>query len=140
MERGGFNWPLLALAAGAFGIGVTEFAPMGMLPIIAKGVNVSIPSAGLLISAYAVGVMIGAPIMTLLFSRFGKRAALIILMAIFTLGNIFSALAPGYWTLLMARVVTSLNHGAYSDLGRSLRPALYALRSRQPLLQLCSWG
>jgi hypothetical protein len=57
-----FNWPLLALATGAFAIGVTEFAPMGMLPVIAAGVDVSIPSAGLLVSAYAVGVMIGAPL------------------------------------------------------------------------------
>jgi len=117
MEKSGFNWPLLALAVGAFGIGVTEFAPMGMLPVIAEGVDVSIPSAGLLISAYAVGVMIGAPVMTLLFSRFGKRTALIALMAIFTIGNVMSAFAPGYWTLLLARIVTSLNHGAYFGLG-----------------------
>ncbi len=112
-----FNWPLLALATGAFGIGVTEFSPMGMLPVIAQGVDVSIPSAGLLVSAYALGVMIGAPVMTLLFARFGKRTALMALMAIFTLGNIMSALAPDYWTLLIARVVTSLNHGAFFGLG-----------------------
>jgi DHA1 family inner membrane transport protein len=112
-----FNWPLLALAIGAFAIGVTEFSPMGMLPVIADGVGVSIPSAGLLISAYAIGVMVGAPLMTLLFARFGKRTALMALMAIFTLGNLLSAMAPDYWTLLLARVVTSLNHGAYFGLG-----------------------
>lgn len=112
-----FNWTLLALATGAFGIGVTEFSPMGMLPVIAGGVDVSIPSAGLLVSAYALGVMIGAPVMTLLFARFGKRRALMALMAIFTLGNIMSALAPDYWTLLIARIVTSLNHGAFFGLG-----------------------
>lgn len=112
-----FNWPLLALATGAFGIGVTEFSPMGMLPVIAEGVDVSIPSAGLLVSAYALGVMIGAPVMTLLFARFGKRTALMALMGIFTLGNLMSALAPDYWTLLIARVVTSLNHGAFFGLG-----------------------
>ena len=112
-----FSWPLLALAIGAFGIGVTEFSPMGMLPVIAEGVGVSIPSAGLLVSAYAIGVMVGAPVMTLLFARFGKRTALIALMAIFTFGNMMSALAPGYWTLLLARVVTSLNHGAFFGLG-----------------------
>ena len=111
------RWALLALAIGAFGIGTTEFSPMGLLPVIAKGVNVSIPTAGLLISAYAIGVMIGAPVMTLAFSRFGKRTALMLLMAIFTIGNLMSALAPGYYTLLLARLVTSLNHGAFFGLG-----------------------
>jgi DHA1 family inner membrane transport protein len=91
---------LTALAIGAFGIGTTEFTPMGLLPVIAEGMDVSIPSAGMLVTAYAIGVMLGAPIMTLLFSRFGKRGALIALMAIFTLGNLLSALAPGYATLL----------------------------------------
>lgn len=117
METRKFNWPLLALAVGAFGIGVTEFSPMGMLPVIAEGVGVSIPSAGLLVSAYAVGVMVGAPVMTLIFARFGKRSALMALMAIFTLGNLMSALSPDYWTLLASRVVTSLNHGAFFGLG-----------------------
>lgn len=124
MEKTGPNWPLLALAVGAFGIGVTEFAPMGMLPVIADGVDVSIPSAGLLVSAYAVGVMVGAPFMTLLFSRFGKRTALIALMSIFTLGNVLSAFAPDYWTLLIARVVTSLNHGAFFGLGAVVAASL----------------
>lgn len=109
--------PLLALSVGAFAIGVTEFAPMGMLPVIADGVNVSIPTAGLLVTAYAIGVMVGAPVMTLLFGRFGKRTALIALMAIFTLGNLMSALSPDYWTLLAARLFTSLNHGAFFGLG-----------------------
>lgn len=117
METRSFNWPLLALAIGAFGIGVTEFAPMGMLPVIAEGVDVSIPSAGMLISAYAMGVMLGAPVMTLLFARYGRRTALMALMGIFTIGNLMSALAPDYWTLLLARVVTSLNHGAFFGLG-----------------------
>ncbi|WP_103720756.1 MFS transporter [Bosea psychrotolerans] len=116
-DTAGINWPLLALAVGAFGIGTTEFAPMGLLPVIAEGVNVSIPTAGLLVSAYALGVMIGAPVMTLTFSRFGKRTALMLLMGIFTIGNLLSALSPDYWTLLAARLVTSLNHGAFFGLG-----------------------
>lgn len=111
------NTALLALAIGAFGIGTTEFTPMGLLPVIAEGVNVSIPTAGMLITAYAIGVMVGAPVMTLLFSRFGKRTALMALMAIFTVGNLLSALAPGYGTLLASRLVTSLNHGAFFGLG-----------------------
>ncbi|WP_342648790.1 MFS transporter [Pseudomonas sp. REB1044] len=108
---------LFALAIGAFGIGTTEFAPMGLLPVIAEGVNASIPSAGMLVTAYAIGVMVGAPIMTLLFSRFGKRAALMLLMSIFTVGNLLSALSPDYYTLLISRLITSLNHGAFFGLG-----------------------
>ncbi|WP_312409142.1 MFS transporter [Comamonas sp.] len=108
---------LFALAIGAFAIGTTEFAPMGLLPVIAQGVDVSIPTAGMLVSAYAVGVMLGAPVMTLLFSRFGRRAALVTLMLIFTAGNLLSALAPGYTTLLLSRLVTSLNHGAFFGIG-----------------------
>lgn len=111
------NPPLLALAAGAFGIGVTEFAPMGLLPVIAADLNVSIPAAGLLISAYALGVMIGAPLMILTTGRVPRRALLIGLMAIFTVGNALSALADSYGLLVAARVVTALNHGAFFGVG-----------------------
>ncbi|MEH3036290.1 MAG: MFS transporter [Sphingomonas adhaesiva] len=109
--------PLLALAIGAFGIGVTEFAPMGMLPDIAGDLGVSIPAAGLLVSAYAMGVLIGAPLMTLTTGRIDRRTLLIALMGIFTLGNALSALADGYWMLMAARVVTSFNHGAFFGVG-----------------------
>ncbi len=111
------NLPLLALAMGAFGIGVTEFAPMGMLPGIASDLGVSIPAAGLLVSAYAMGVLIGAPLMTLTTGRVDRRTLLVALMGIFTLGNALSALADGYWTLMIARVVTSFNHGAFFGVG-----------------------
>lgn len=123
-DSGSSRWPLLALAIGAFGIGTTEFSPMGLLPVIADGVNVSIPTAGMLVSAYAVGVMVGAPIMTLALTRFGKRTALMLLMGIFTLGNLFSALAPEYWTLLISRLITSLNHGAFFGLGSVVAASL----------------
>ncbi|WP_370123495.1 MFS transporter [Bradyrhizobium sp. USDA 329] len=118
------NWPLLTLAIGAFGIGTTEFTPMGLLPVIAQGVDVSIPTAGMLVSGYAIGVMVGAPIMTLVFSRFGKRTALMLLMTIFTVGNLLSALAPDYYTLLASRLVTSLNHGAFFGLGAIVAASL----------------
>lgn len=108
---------LFALATGAFAIGTTEFTPMGLLPVIADGVHVGIPTAGMLVTAYAVGVLVGAPAMTLLFSRFGRRAALMALMVIFTVGNLLSALAPDYATLLASRLVTSLNHGAFFGIG-----------------------
>ena len=123
-ERSSATLPLLALAAGAFGIGTTEFSPMGLLPVIADGVHVSIPQAGMLISAYAIGVMVGAPIMTLLLARWPRRKALIALMSIFTIGNLLSAVAPDYTTLLLARLVTSLNHGAFYGLGSVVAASL----------------
>ncbi|CRM22297.1 MFS transporter [Pseudomonas sp. 52 E 6] len=120
------NPPLVALAVGAFGIGVTEFAPMGMLPNIAQDVGVSIPAAGLLVSAYALGVLLGAPLMTLTTGKIPRRSLLIGLMAIFTLGNVMSALATGYYDLLFARVVTSLNHGAFFGVGSIVAASVVA--------------
>lgn len=111
------NPPLLALAAGAFGIGVTEFAPMGLLPVIATDLGVSIPSAGLLISAYALGVVLGAPLVTLATGRVPRRTLLIGLAGIFTIGNALSALADNYALLMIARIITSLNHGAFFGVG-----------------------
>jgi DHA1 family inner membrane transport protein len=118
------NPPLLALAAGAFGIGVTEFAPMGLLPVIATDLGVSIPTAGLLISAYALGVMLGAPLMTLTTGRVPRRALLIGLAAIFTVGNLLSAISTDYGMLLAARVITSLNHGAFFGVGSIVAASL----------------
>ncbi|WP_267433451.1 MFS transporter [Sphingomonas sp. GM_Shp_1] len=119
-----FNLGLIALAVGAFGIGVTEFAPMGMLPVIAGDLHVSIPAAGLLVSAYAMGVLIGAPLMTLTTGRIDRRTLLIALMGIFTLGNALSAMADGYWMLMAARVVTSFNHGAFFGVGSVVAASL----------------
>ncbi|WP_028694046.1 MFS transporter [Pseudomonas cremoricolorata] len=120
------NPPLLALAMGAFGIGVSEFAPMGMLPGIASDLGVSIPSAGLLVSAYALGVLIAAPLMTLASGRIDRRHLLVGLMAIFTLGNLMSALASDYLSLLLARLVTSLNHGAFFGIGAIVAASVVA--------------
>ena len=124
------NPPLVALSIGAFGIGVTEFAPMGMLPGIAADLDVSIPAAGLLVSAYAMGVLIGAPIMTLATARVPRRYLLIGLMAIFTLGNLLSALATDYQTLMIARLVTSLNHGAFFGIGSIVAASVVAPEKR----------
>ncbi|QNW94833.1 MFS transporter [Acinetobacter seifertii] len=108
---------LLALAIGAFAIGTTEFSPMGLLPNIAHDLGISIPTAGMLITGYALGVMLGAPFMTLWFGGFARRNALIFLMAIFTVGNLLAAFAPSYMSLLGARLITSLNHGAFFGIG-----------------------
>jgi DHA1 family inner membrane transport protein len=120
------NPPLLALAIGAFGIGVTEFAPMGMLPGIASDLGVSIPVAGLLVSAYAIGVLVGAPLMTILGSRVPRRLLLIGLMGIFTAGNLLSAVADNYTVLLIARIITSLNHGAFFGVGSVVAASVVA--------------
>ncbi|MFD1703317.1 MFS transporter [Methylopila henanensis] len=120
------NPPLLALSIGAFGVGITEFAPMGLLPHMAEGLGVSIPTAGLLVSAYALGVLLGAPLMTLATARMGRRSLLILLMAIFTIGNALSALADGYATLMAARVITSLNHGAFFGVGSIVAASVVA--------------
>jgi len=124
------NFPLLALATGAFGIGITEFAPMGLLPNMAEGLGVSIPAAGLLVSAYALGVLAGAPLMTLTTARMKRRTLLIALMAIFTLGNFLSAIAGDYAMLMVARVITSLNHGAFFGVGSVVAASLVAPEKR----------
>ena len=124
------NPALLALSIGAFGIGITEFAPMGLLPDIATGIGVSIPAAGLLVSAYALGVMLGAPLMTLATGRMKRRSLLIALMGIFTLGNLLSAVASDYAMLMAARVVTSLNHGAFFGVGSVVAASLVAPERR----------
>lgn len=131
---------LFALAVGAFAIGTTEFSPMGLLPVIAEGVQVSIPTAGMLVSAYAIGVMLGAPVMNLLFSRWGRRKALVALMLIFTVGNLLSALAPGYTSLLLSRLITSLNHGRSLASGPWWPPASCPRTSRPARSRPCSWA
>ena len=108
---------LYALAAGAFGIGTTEFVIMGLLIQVAADLKVTIATAGLLISGYALGVFLGAPVLTVATSRWPRKTVLTGLMAIFTLGNLCCAMAPNYTLLLLARVVTSLAHGTFCGVG-----------------------
>lgn len=124
------NFPLMALAIGAFGIGVTEFSPMGMLPVIADDLGVSIPTAGILISAYAFGVLVGAPVMTLLFANMPRRRLLVLSMGIFTLGNLMSALADSYSALMISRIITSFNHGVFFGVGAVVATQLVPLNQR----------
>lgn len=112
-----YQWGVFAIALGTFGIGTTEFMPMGLLPVIADGVGASIPAAGLLISAYAIGVMIGAPLITLYLTKYSHKTSLLALMVVFVLGNVLSALAINYETLLVSRIITSLSHGAFFGIG-----------------------
>ena len=104
---------VLALALGGFGIGTTEFVAMGLLPDIAAGFGISEPTAGHVISAYALGVVIGAPAIAALTARWPRKTLLLVLMTVFTLGNAASMLAPSYPTLVIARFVAGLPHGAF---------------------------
>ncbi|CAN7548706.1 MFS transporter [Phenylobacterium sp. LjRoot225] len=115
---------VLALTAGAFGIGTTEFIIMGLLMQVAGDMHVSVPAAGLLISGYALGVFAGAPILTLATRRLPRKRVLLGLMGIFTLGNAACALAPDYATLMAARVLTSLAHGAFFGVGSVVAASL----------------
>lgn len=108
---------LLPLALGGFGIGMTEFVMMGILPDIATGLDITIPQAGYLISAYALGVVIGAPTLVSLMAKRPPRSVLVWFMLIFTLFNALSALAPNFYTLLVVRFIAGLPHGAFFGVG-----------------------
>ena len=108
---------LYSLTAGAFGIGTTEFVIMGLLLQVAADLHVTIAAAGLLISGYALGVFVGAPLLTAATGKMPRKAALVALMVIFTIGNIACALAPSYGWLMAARVLTSLAHGTFFGVG-----------------------
>jgi MFS transporter, DHA1 family, inner membrane transport protein len=108
---------LYALTVGAFAIGTTEFVIMGLLLQVATDLHVSIAAAGLLISGYALGVFFGAPVLTVLTNRLPRKTVLLGLMSIFIVGNIVCALAPNYTVLMIARVITALNHGTFFGVG-----------------------
>jgi len=117
---------LYALTVGAFGIGTTEFVIMGLLLQVAADLHVSIATAGLLISGYALGVFVGAPLLTIGTSRLPRKAVLVSLMLIFTIGNLACALAPSYPLLMVARVVTSMAHGTFFGVGSVVATGLVA--------------
>ncbi|MGW6152393.1 MFS transporter [Streptomyces sp. NPDC055144] len=117
---------LLALAVGAFGIGTTEFVMMGLLPNVADDLHISIPSAGHLVSAYALGVVIGAPLLAALTARMPRRRVLVALMVLFVAGNAVSAAAPDYRLLMAARFVSGLPHGAFFGVGAVVATSLVA--------------
>jgi DHA1 family inner membrane transport protein len=117
---------LYALTAGAFGIGVTEFVIMGLLLEISADFRVSIATAGVLISGYALGVVIGAPVLTVLTARWPRKAVLVALMTIFTLGNAACALAQSYGLLMAARALTALAHGTFFGVGSVVAAGLVA--------------
>ncbi|MGY5807877.1 MFS transporter [Rhizobium sp. LEGMi198b] len=115
---------LLVLALSSFAIGTTEFVIMGLLPEVATDLSISIPQAGWLVTGYALAVAIGAPIMAIATAHLRRRSTLIMLMGFFILGNLLCAIAPGYWVLMIARIVTALCHGAFFGIGSVVAASL----------------
>ncbi|MER6352866.1 MFS transporter [Streptomyces sp. NPDC001634] len=131
---------LLALAVGAFGIGTTEFVMMGLLPNVAADLHISIPTAGHLVSAYALGVVIGAPLLAAVTARMSRRKVLIGLMGLFVLGNALSGLAPDQHWLLAARFLSGLPHGAFFGVGAVVAMSLAAPECKARSVSLMFMG
>lgn len=131
---------LYALTAGAFGIGVTEFVIMGLLIDVSKDLGVSISAAGLLISGYALGVVIGAPILGAISGKWPRKTLLMALMVVFTIGNLACALAPDYWTLMAARVLTAFAHASFFGVGSVVATGLVAPNRRASAIAVMFTG
>ncbi len=121
---------IVAMALGAFAIGLSEFAVMGLLPRIATDLSVSVPVVGNLVTAYAVGVVVGAPLLAAAAVRLRRRTALLLFMALFAAGNALAALAPGFGLLLVARFLSGLPHGAFFGIGALVAASLVPERRR----------
>jgi predicted MFS family arabinose efflux permease len=115
---------LFALTLAAFAVGTTEFVIVGLIPTIAVDLGITLPAAGLLVSLYALGVAVGAPLLTAMTGRVPRKTLLAGLMALFTLGNLVAWLAPGYATLIVARLLTSLAHGVFFSVGSIVATSL----------------
>ncbi|MGL5387320.1 MAG: MFS transporter [Serratia sp. (in: enterobacteria)] len=115
---------LLALTISAFAIGTTEFVIVGLIPTIAEQLNVTVPSAGLLVTLYAIGVAIGAPVLTALTGRVPRKMLLVGLMVLFTLGNLLAWQSPSYESLVVARLLTGLAHGVFFSVGSTIATSL----------------
>ena len=129
-ESGRRRWAELALAVGGFGIGTGEFVMMGLLPNVAGDFGTSIPSAGHVISAYALGVVVGAPLISVFAARWPRQRLLLALMAFFAAGNFASALAPAYAPLIAVRFLAGLPHGAYFGVASLVAASLVAANER----------
>jgi len=132
--------PLFALAVAAFGIGTTEFVIMGLLPDVARDLGVTIPAAGMLVTGYALGVTIGAPIVAIATANMPRRAALLSLIGLFIIGNVLCALSPNYTVLMLARVVTAFCHGAFFGIGSVVAAGLVAPNRRAQAIALMFAG
>lgn len=131
---------ILSLAIGGFGIGTTEFAMMGLLPNVAEGVGVSVPTAGHVISAYALGVVVGAPLLVAVSAKMARKTLALSLMALFTVGNLLSVLAQDYTTLLVTRFIAGLPHGAFFGVAAVLAASMVAPTKRGRAISMVMMG
>lgn len=131
---------LWALTISAFAIGTTEFVIVGLLPTVAKDLQISIPSAGLLVSLYAIGVAIGAPVLTALTSRIPRKKLLISLMILFIIGNGLASVAPGFISLVIARIITGFAHGVFFSIGSTIAAALVPAEKRASAISIMFAG
>ncbi|UKS31380.1 MFS transporter [Paenibacillus sp. HWE-109] len=138
--RKGSQLALYALTLGAFAIGMTEFIIMGLLPEVADNLHVSIPSAGLLITGYALGVAIGAPFITIATHHMQRKALLILLMIIFIAGNALAAVSPNYTVLMIARIVAALTHGSFFGVGSVVAAQLVPKEKRAGAIAIMFTG
>ncbi len=134
------RWLLFALAVGGFAIGTTEFATMSVLPFMAAGLGIDEPTAGHLISAYALGVVAGAPLIAVLGARFSRRTLLLGLMLFFALAHIGTVMAPDYRTMLLFRFLSGLPHGAYFGVGALVAAAMVPDSKRAQAVGLMMTG
>lgn len=132
--------PILALAVASFGIGTTEFVIMGLLPEVAQSFGVTIPQAGYLVSGYAMGVVVGAPIVAIATAGLPRKTALLALMAVFLAGNLGCALAPSYGLLMAARILTAFAHGAFFGIGAVVARDLVPREKRTQAVSLMFAG
>ncbi len=133
-------WAILALAVGGFGIGTTEFAMMGLLPNVAAGLGVSVPTAGHVISAYALGVVVGAPLLVAVSAKMRRKTLALMLMGLFTVGNLLSVFAQDYATLLVTRFIAGLPHGAFFGVAAVLAASLVAPGKRGRAISMVMMG
>jgi len=131
---------LWALAISAFGIGTTEFVPVGLLASIAQDLDIGITLAGLLISGYAMGVAVGAPILTALTNRMSRKTLLISLMFVFIVGNIVAALSTSFELLMVARFITAFSHGVFFSIGATIAVQLVPAHKKASAIALMFTG
>ncbi|KAB2335153.1 MFS transporter [Bacillus mesophilum] len=140
MKKKNNQFALLALAISAFAIGTTEFISVGLLPLIAEDLNISLPIAGLTVSIYALGVTIGAPILTSITAAIPRKTLLIWIMIIFIIGNIIAATAANIGILLIARLISAFSHGVFMSIGSTIAASLVSHDKRAGAISIMFTG
>ncbi|MCG0723784.1 transport protein [Lactiplantibacillus plantarum] len=134
------SWTLLALAISAFAIGSTEFISVGLMPLLVSSFHINLAQAGLTVSIYAIGIMIGAPVMTLLTGRLNRHRLMMLIMILFIIGNLLAASAPTFGVLLAGRVVAALAHGIFMTVASVIAADVVAPAKRASAIAIMFTG